>query len=128
MRNKNLKYFFCGCNISFSDLYTGQKGTKQSRISLKNRKETENMKKLIALILGVLTICSLAACAGKNDTAAGGNSSALSPDKTQSAEIPNPFVDCDTLEDAQKLADFDFAFPNPSTDMTPAPFRRSRMI
>ena len=57
------------------------------------------MKKLIAIILCGLSVCSLAACASKSAT--GGN-----------AEIPNPFVDCATLADAAKLTGFDIVVPD----------------
>lgn len=33
--------------------------------------EEENMKKLIALMLSILMVCSLAACASKQDSASG---------------------------------------------------------
>ena len=59
------------------------------------------MKKLIAMILTVLTVCSLAACGNKSGNKAG----------TISAELPNPFVDCDTLDAAAKLAGFELAVP-----------------
>ena len=57
------------------------------------------MKKLIAIILCGLSVCSLAACASKSATS--GN-----------AEIPNPFVDCATLADATKLTGFDIVVPD----------------
>ena len=57
------------------------------------------MKKLIAIILCGLSVCSLAACASKSATS--GN-----------AEIPNPFVDCATLADAAKLTGFDIVVPD----------------
>ncbi len=56
-------------------------------------------KKLIAIILCGLTVCSLAACASKHATS--GNT-----------EIPNPFVDCATLADAAKLTGFDIIVPD----------------
>ena len=57
------------------------------------------MKKLISLILCTLTLFSLAACGSKS----------TEKDNTQ---IPNPFVDCNTLADAAKLAGFDFIVPD----------------
>ena len=57
------------------------------------------MKKLIAIILCGLTVCSLAACTGK-------------PATSGNAEIPNPFVDCATLADAAKLTGFDITVPD----------------
>lgn len=57
------------------------------------------MKKLITSILCILSVCSIAACGNKN-TDNGKN------------EIPNPFVDCNSLEDAAKIAGFDFVVPD----------------
>ena len=62
--------------------------------------------KWIALALCAALTCSLAACGTKApdepaDPAAG------------SVQIPNPWTDCETMEDAAGLAGFDFALPNP---------------
>ena len=63
------------------------------------------MKKLITMILCVLTVCSLAACGSKS--ASNGNN-----------EIPNPFIDCNTLEDAAKIAGFDITVPDAIDEYT----------
>lgn len=61
------------------------------------------MKKLIAITLCTAMAISLAGCSG--------NSSPEDPVPQTSVEIPNPFVDCDTMEDAEKIAGFDMAEP-----------------
>lgn len=61
------------------------------------------MKKLLAVLLSAMMICSFAACAKtetKTDAAA------------DSSQIPNPFEDCDTLDDAAKLAGFEITVPD----------------
>lgn len=60
------------------------------------------MKKLIALLLGATIILSLTAC---------GNHSSK-PKGNEAAQIPNPFVNCDTLEDAANISGFDMTVPN----------------
>jgi len=57
------------------------------------------MKKIIAILLSVLTLCSLAACAKKQQTGSG-------------EQIANPFVTCQTMADAEKLAGFSFTVPD----------------
>ena len=58
------------------------------------------MKKVIALLLCVLGIASLAAC---------GNASNDNPSNVQ---IPSPFADCDTLDDAAAISGFDMSAPD----------------
>lgn len=55
------------------------------------------MKKLIVILLCAVMALMLVACGGKSVT---------------DLQIPNPFVDCKTLEEAQKLAGFDIALPD----------------
>ena len=59
------------------------------------------MKKLIALLLGVTVLLSLAAC---------GNS--VEKTEEDDAQIPNPFANCDTLEDAAAISGFDMTAPD----------------
>lgn len=69
------------------------------------------MKKLIVIALSAILALSLVACgshASVNDGTQATNGKALGDDSMQ---IPNPFVDCSTLEDAQKLADFSLNVP-----------------
>lgn len=63
------------------------------------------MKKLITMILCVLTVCSLAACGSKSAN-------------NENNEIPNPFIDCNTLEDAAKIAGFDITIPDAIDEYT----------
>lgn len=66
----------------------------------KHQKGNSTMKKIIAFALSTVMALSLAAC-GDNNTAGG-----------KSAEIPDPFTECDTMEDAAKLVGFDVAAPD----------------
>ena len=59
------------------------------------------MKKLIAIALCALCLFSLAACGSKAPTEEG----------SAAAEIANPFVTYDTIEDACAAAGFDFVAP-----------------
>ncbi|MBR4743879.1 MAG: hypothetical protein IK082_06790 [Oscillospiraceae bacterium] len=63
------------------------------------------MKKTIAILLAALLMLSAAACSQK--TADGGDT----PDDPGNVQIPNPWVDCATLDEAAKLAGFDIAIP-----------------
>lgn len=65
------------------------------------------MKKLIRI--AVFTLCavmalSATACTAQKKTAEVSSSS-------ENVQIPNPWVDCKTIEDAEKLAGFDFQLP-----------------
>ena len=63
------------------------------------------MKKLLAILLSAAITLSITACgAGKP---AGGD-----PANKSNVEIPNPFVDCETMEEAQEKAGFDRALPD----------------
>ena len=76
------------------------------------------MKKGIAILLATLLLLSLAACARKPEE---GNKPAETENKPEEIEnaptglgnvqIPNPWVDCATLEEAAKLAGFEIAVP-----------------
>ena len=58
------------------------------------------MKKTIVLLLAVLLTGSIAACAQK-----------AAEESTPNAQIPNPWVDCATLDEAARIAGFDIAIP-----------------
>lgn len=58
------------------------------------------MKKQAALLFCVLTACTLTACGGKSAA------------KEENTQIPNPFIGCQTLEDAAETAGFDLAVPD----------------
>ncbi|MDO5378397.1 MAG: hypothetical protein Q4G52_08685 [Clostridia bacterium] len=58
------------------------------------------MKEMIAFALSAVMTLSLAACGGNGKT-----------DGT-SAQIPDPFTECETMEDAAKLVGFDFEVPD----------------
>lgn len=77
------------------------------------------MKKLIIILLGAIMLFTLAAC-GSNASGNSGKSQNNEQTNEQNngqsvggstAQIPNPFVDCKTLDDAQKIAGFDMAVP-----------------
>ena len=75
------------------------------------------MKKMIALLLAVLLVMSLTACA--QTTSGSGNTSQNTekPESTGNEEftgnvqIPNPWVDCAALDEAARLAGFDITIP-----------------
>jgi len=73
------------------------------------------MKKLIVTALCAILAMSLAACAAHtsmNDTARTNEIQTTEKGLVgNSAQIPNPFVECSTLEDAQKLAGFSMTVP-----------------
>ena len=63
------------------------------------------MKKLLAILMSAAIALSIAACGAGKPT--GGN-----PANKSNVEIPNPFVDCETMEEAQEKAGFDMALPD----------------
>ena len=65
------------------------------------------MKRLFAYVLALMMVRSLAACGGK--TAEKTGPEVLDGETTQ---IPNPWVECSTLADAEALAGFDFTVPD----------------
>lgn len=66
------------------------------------------MKKLFVIVLCAALALMFAACGEKADT----NEQELSVQSLGGiVQIPNPFVDCETLEEAQELADFDIFLP-----------------
>lgn len=87
------------------------------------------MKKLILIVFCAVMASMLAACGFRSyvTTQEGSTGQIVNPSTSQvheqnqlggqtlggnSAQIPNPFVDCKTLEEAQKLAGFDIALPD----------------
>jgi hypothetical protein len=72
------------------------------------------MKKLILIALSAVMALLLVAC-GQSPA----NSPSQAAEQSESGEslggnvqIPNPFIDCETLEDAQKAAGFDLTVPD----------------
>lgn len=67
------------------------------------------MKKMIAILLCAVCLFGLAACDGsKRPVPTGSDETAGSMD---AAQLANPFVNYDTLEDAAAVTGFDFAVP-----------------
>lgn len=64
------------------------------------------MKKLIRI--AAFTLCAALALSA---TACTARKTTEVPSSSESVQIPNPWVDCKTIEDAQKLAGFDFQLP-----------------
>lgn len=60
-------------------------------------------KKVTLMILCAATVLSMAACGEKQNETIGAENA---------VQIPNPFVDCDTLADAAALAGFDIIVPD----------------
>lgn len=77
------------------------------------------MKKLIGYVVCFALALSLAACGGEGSNAAdrgfvGGDPSTWGPPletETENVQIPNPWRECDSLEEAGKLAGFSFTAP-----------------
>jgi uncharacterized membrane protein len=73
------------------------------------------MKKSMIIILGTIMIISLVAVGNFLALSyANFNTSAKSDEQIvgDTTQIPNPFIDCTTLEDAQKLAGFTMTIPD----------------
>ena len=62
------------------------------------------MKKTVALLLAALLTVSFAACSQKT-------SDSKTPNDTENVQIPNPWVDCATLDEAARIAGFDISIP-----------------
>ena len=78
------------------------------------------MKKLFSITLCALMTCSLVACSSSSEatttptstTEATVEPTAEATSSTdQSSGMPNPWTTCDSLEDAEKLAGFEFTLP-----------------
>ncbi len=65
------------------------------------------MKKIISLILCFAIVFSMTSC-NENNTK---ESSKTNSGDTKPVEIPNPFTECDTISDAEKLTGFTFTVP-----------------
>lgn len=73
------------------------------------------MKKLIVCVVCLLLVLlSMAACGGKTEEPLiGGDPRTWGPaETTESVQIPNPWVECTSLEEAGKLAGFSFTAPD----------------
>lgn len=64
------------------------------------------MKKLIAITLCAFMAMSFAACSNNSPSNDNPQKQVIGGD-----EIPNPFVDCDTMADAEKIAGFNITVP-----------------
>lgn len=81
------------------------------------------MKNLIACVLCFVLALSLAACGGRANSEdgtpttlapVGGDPATWGPaieTEEENVQIPNPWVECDSLEEAGKLAGFSFTAP-----------------
>ena len=85
------------------------------------------MKNFYAILISALLLFSLAACGSQNESKSSESSdvpsssdstsepessdSSPEPESSDSQQIPNPFADCDTLDDAAKLAGFTLELP-----------------
>lgn len=73
------------------------------------------MKKFIVCVLALLLVLlSMAACGAKNEEPLiGGDPRTWGPaETTEAVQIPNPWTDCTSLEEAGKLAGFSFTAPD----------------
>lgn len=64
------------------------------------------MKKLLAILLCVLTAASLTACGSKKTAA-----SSSAAGSSAAEQIANPFVECATMQEAAKIAGFEMTVP-----------------
>lgn len=80
-----------------------------------NERNVLIMKKLIVCVVCLLLVLlSMAACGGKTEEPLiGGDPRTWGPaETTESVQIPNPWTDCTSLEEAGKLAGFSFTAPD----------------
>lgn len=71
------------------------------------------MKKLLAILMSAVIALSIAACGAEKDAKSlGGDSSTWGPGDSSKVEIPDPFVDCETLDEAKEKAGFDMIIPD----------------
>jgi len=71
------------------------------------------MKKSIIIVLGIIIVVSLVVVVGIVATPFATFNVFEENDEQilgETVQIPNPFIDCDTIEDAEKLADFTILF------------------
>ena len=71
-------------------------------------------KRIVCVVCLLLVLLSMAACGGKTEEPLiGGDPRTWGPaETTESVQIPNPWVDCTSLEEAGKLAGFSFTAPD----------------
>lgn len=80
------------------------------------------MKKLFSITLSALMACSLVACSSSSEATSTPTSTTeatveptaeatSSTDQSSGSGMPNPWTTCDSLEDAEKLAGFEFTLP-----------------
>lgn len=93
-----LVFYFSPATYSRSRLYIGQNGKNADK---KRKGNIEmNVKKLMTLALSAVMVLSLAACGQSEKT-----------DAESNVQIPNPFADCETLEEAIGITGFDMVIP-----------------
>lgn len=99
-----------GCNLSGSWDVSGTEGQNKPRQNtqniLKGRVFMRMMLHVAAAALAVAMAFSGAACTAKT-----GSGTTAESGSGENVQIPNPWVDCKTIEDAQALAGFDFQLP-----------------
>lgn len=71
-------------------------------------------KRIVCVVCLLLVLLSMAACGGKTEEPLiGGDPRTCGPaETTESVQIPNPWVECASLEEAGKLAGFSFTAPD----------------
>jgi len=80
-----------------------------------NERNVMIMKKLFVSVLALLLVLlSMAACGGKTEeqTIESDPGAWSQAETTEGVQIPNPWIDCTTLEEAGKLAGFSIAAPD----------------
>ena len=69
------------------------------------------MKKMLAILLSALMILSLAACSQNEPDNRKDSEEGTTLTEAGNVQIGNPWVDCATLDEAAKIAEFDIAIP-----------------
>lgn len=70
------------------------------------------MKKLMTLAISAVMVCSLAACGAKDTPDSEATPTpGVDPTPTPQVQIPNPFVDCKTMDEAAGIAGFTMTLP-----------------
>lgn len=66
----------------------------------------------MVLSLAAIMVLSLAACNSSGDAQKSSAATSVPHSESSSLQIPNPYIDCESLEDAARLAEFDILVPD----------------
>ena len=95
--HRNMRIFLNLCNISVSPaVYRAER--QEQPFKFQEQKGNYDMKKVIVYVLSALMVLSMAACGAPAN-------------QSENVQIPSPFTDCDTLQDAASVAGFEVILP-----------------